>query len=147
MDFFQGSTPPSFIPFRLENVLEEDVQTPDPTSVRTPDNPTNQALNTNESGLQTSPLSVDSETDVNVFAETMVRIMDKVHSPIQEEPSLLIPLMNSHPRTKNLGKILLHLMFAIARVLVCLNSKLDKEMQVPRPLRPTSKVLQHPGPN
>ena len=83
MNLFQRSTPPNFIPFRLENVLEEDVQTQDPTCVRTPDNPTNQAPNTTESGLQTCPLSVDSETDVNVFAETMVRIMEKVHSPIQ----------------------------------------------------------------
>ena len=91
MDFFQGSTPPNFIPFRLENVLEEDVLTPDPTSVRTPDDPTTQAPRTSESGLQVSPQSVDSETDVNVFAEKMVRIMEKVQSPIQEETIVANP--------------------------------------------------------
>ena len=91
MDFFQGSSPPNFIPFRLENVLEEDVLTPDPTIVRTPGDPTTQAPRTSESGLQVSPQSVDSETDVNVFAEKMVRIMEKVQSPIQEETIVANP--------------------------------------------------------
>ena len=36
-------------------------------------------------GPQKSPLSVDSETDVNAFADAMVQLMKKAQSPIQEE--------------------------------------------------------------
>ena len=68
MDFFQGSTPPNFIPFRLENVLEEDVLTPDPTSVRTPDDPTTQATRTSESGLQVSPILLSPIQEETIVA-------------------------------------------------------------------------------
>ena len=87
MDLFQGSTPQNFIPFRLENILEEDEQTPESISVRTFDSSASQPPFTTEGGPQATPLSVDSETDVNAFAEAMVQIMEKVQSPIKEESS------------------------------------------------------------
>ena len=96
MDSFQRSTPPNFISFRLENILEEDEQTPDPTNVETSHSSASQPHTVAEDGPQASPLSsVDSETDVNAFAEAMVQIMEKIQSPIREE---------SNPADLNSGK-------------------------------------------
>ena len=92
MDFFQGSTPLNFIPFRLDNSPKDDEQTPGPSSVETTSGSTSQLLATAiGTEPQESPLSVDSETDVNAFAEAMVQVMEKTQSPIQEESSLLDP--------------------------------------------------------
>ena len=85
MDSFQGSTPPNFISFRLESILEEDEQIPEPTNVETSHSSASQPPIVTEGGPQASPLSVDSETDVNAFAEAMVPIMEKIQSPIREE--------------------------------------------------------------
>ena len=92
MDFFQGSTPLRFIPFRLDNIPEEIEQIPESTSVRTTDSCANQPpVTTTEGEPQEFPLSVDSETDVNSFTEAMIQIMEKVQSPIQEESIIAHP--------------------------------------------------------
>ena len=86
MDFFQGSTPLKFIPFRLDYIPEEDEQIPESTSVESASNAINRPTTTvTGSEPQGSPLSVDSETDVKV------KLMEKAQSPIQEESNQEYP--------------------------------------------------------
>ena len=92
MDFFQGSTPLKFIPFRLDYIPEEDEQIPESTSVESASNAINRPTTTvTGSEPQGSPLSVDSETDVKAFADAKVKLMEKAQSPIQEESNQEYP--------------------------------------------------------
>ena len=86
MDSFQGSIPPTFIFFYLDN------QTPE-TGVSTnrsvlPQSATNKDAAPSSGGAtnpQTSPRSADSEVDVNAYAEAMVRDMESGRLQIQEQ--------------------------------------------------------------
>ena len=102
MDFLQVSTPLRFIPFCLDNLPEDNEQIPESTSVETSDSSANQPPVTTEGGPQASPLSVDSETDVNVFAEAMVQIMEKVQSPLQEKSIVADPSTNEQIKDREL---------------------------------------------
>ena len=89
MDFFQGISPPNFISFCLDNqnvnetqtssnpVLEiptEPLQTQASTGSALPDTPTEpDSGRPNVAAFEPSPGSIDSQTDVNVYAELMVR--------------------------------------------------------------------------
>ena len=92
MDFFQGSSPPNFISFCLDNqnvnetqtssnpVLEiptEPLQTQASTGSALPDTPTEpDSGRPNVAAFEASPGSIDSQTDVNVYAELMVRRLE-----------------------------------------------------------------------
>ena len=92
MDFFQGSSPPNLISFCLDNQNVNESQTPSnpvleisaessqpqvPTSSTQPDTPTEQdSGQLNFVTLEASHGSIDSQTDVNVYAEAMVRRLE-----------------------------------------------------------------------
>ena len=92
MDFFQGTSPPNFISFCLDNHNVNETQTPSnpaleipaessqpqlPTRTTQPDTPTEQdSGRLNFVTLEASPGSIDSQTDVNVYSEAMVRRLE-----------------------------------------------------------------------
>ena len=96
MDFFQGNSPPNFIFFCLDNqnvnetrtsfnpVLEiptEPLQNQSSTGSALPDTPTETGSGRpNVAAFEASPGSIDSQTDVNVYAELMVRRLESSQS-------------------------------------------------------------------
>ena len=89
MDFFRGSSPSNFISFCLDNQNSNETQAPSnpvleipvessqlqvPTEGTQLDTPTEQdSGQLNFATLATSPGSIDSQPDVNVYADAMVQ--------------------------------------------------------------------------
>ena len=77
MDSFQGSSPPNFISFCLENYPPEDETLPaDPPQLQSPTTGnTVPEIHAPTSALY-SPQSVTSEADINSYAEAMVQRLE-----------------------------------------------------------------------
>ena len=101
MDFFQGSTPPNFIPFRLESSLKENHDSPTTTQASNPAAPKSSATTSvgfqrDEAGTQISrpqelvkrdspALTQDGDADVTAYAESVVQRMEKAHVPTTQD--------------------------------------------------------------
>ena len=85
MDFFQESTPPSFIPCYLENQTTRKAADPTPSPI---DNPTESRSPNGQSGRQLlsafSPYSQESEPDVTVYAEAVVQRIERTQEDVLE---------------------------------------------------------------
>ena len=102
MDSYQGSTPLNFIPFRLEIPLKENASTPTLPQVNSPVNAEDlptliEGHKRSEAGISEpqpetkhsgSAGSQDSDTDVTVYADSMVQRMEQTQSPATEDSSL-----------------------------------------------------------
>ena len=94
MDFFQGSIPLSFISFFLDNQTSEIENTSDPSRIQqtvSNENAVPSTMNTARSG--TSPQSVESEVDVNAYAEA------KMHEMEAERSKTLVQSLADDPIT------------------------------------------------
>ena len=104
MDFFQGSLPSNFISFCLVNQNVDETQTPFnlapeipvefsqprvPLTNIHPDTSVEQSFGQpNLARLVASPGSIDSQTDVNAFAEAMVQRLESLPTPEPSEVSM-----------------------------------------------------------
>ena len=110
MDSYQGSTPLNFIPFRLENPPKGNVPAPTSSQVSNPTTVEDltTTLETPEQDEASVPISQpeakhggsadsqDSDTDVAIYAESMVQQMQQAQLHTEQDSSLpeSIPLQN-----------------------------------------------------
>ena len=103
MDFFGGSTPPNFIPFRLESSLKENSDPPTTTQASNPAVLESSATNPegfprDEAGthvprpqnlvtLDSPGPSQDSDADVTAYAESVVQRMEQAQAPTPQDKS------------------------------------------------------------
>ena len=87
MDFYQGSIPPNFISFCLENQTSDETQVPANPSL---DNPVETVVSAPHTSVLTQSQetkgSTDSEVDVTTFADEMVDMMEKAQTAIARSP-------------------------------------------------------------
>ena len=87
MDFYQGSIPPNFISFCLENQTSDETQVPANLSL---DNPVETVVSAPHTSVLTQSQetkgSTDSEVDVTTFADEMVDMMEKAQTTIARSP-------------------------------------------------------------
>ena len=102
MDSYQGSTPLNFIPFRLEIPSKENASAPTLPQVSSPVNAEDlttliEGHKRGEAGTSEpqpeakhggSAGSQDSDTDVTVYADSMVQRMEQTQSPATKDSSL-----------------------------------------------------------
>ena len=110
MDFFRGSSPPNFFSFCLDSQNSNETQTPFnpvleilaessqlqvPTRGAQSDTPTDQdSGQLNFATLVTSPGSLGSQPDVNVYADAMVQRLESSQTP---EPSVVPEQVSVRP--------------------------------------------------
>ena len=87
MNFYQGSIPPNFISFCLENQTSDETQVPANLSL---DNPVETVVSAPHTSVLTQSQetkgSTDSEVDVTTFADEMVDMMEKAQTTIARSP-------------------------------------------------------------